>query len=133
MARDNREVFIAAYIAAALWSSSDTDNDGNERQFDDGDFELSDEARDKLEGVAGAFFDAHSEDFLSREAERRGAGACRPAEHAGHDLWLTQNGHGCGFWDGDWNEPFASRLTAAAKAAGGITLYLGDDEMIYAD
>ena len=21
---------------------------------------------------------------------------------AGHDFWLTRNGHGAGFWDGDW-------------------------------
>jgi hypothetical protein len=21
--------------------------------------------------------------------------------HAGHDFWLTRNGHGAGFWDGD--------------------------------
>jgi hypothetical protein len=131
MARDNREVFIAAYIAAALWSSSDTDDDGNERQFDDGDFELSDEARDKLEGVAGTFFDAHSAWFLAQDAERQRQNS-GPAAHAGHDLWLTQNGHGCGFWDGGWNEPNASELTASAKAIGEITLYLGDDDLIYA-
>lgn len=23
---------------------------------------------------------------------------------AGHDLWLTRNGHGAGFWDGDWRD-----------------------------
>jgi hypothetical protein len=23
---------------------------------------------------------------------------------AGHDFWLTRNGHGAGFWDGDWPE-----------------------------
>jgi hypothetical protein len=23
-------------------------------------------------------------------------------EQAGHDFWLTRNGHGAGFWDGDW-------------------------------
>ena len=25
-----------------------------------------------------------------------------------HDFWLTRNGHGAGFWDGDWPEEFNS-------------------------
>lgn len=52
-------------------------------------------------------------------------------EHAGRDFWYTRNGHGCGFWDGDWNEPAASVLTAAAKSAGevyGPVLAEDDDE-----
>lgn len=50
---------------------------------------------------------------------------------AGHDFWLTRNGHGTGFWDGDWPEPHASQLVAAAKAAGSVDVYLGDDGRIY--
>lgn len=33
----------------------------------------------------------------------------------GHDLWLTQNRHGTGFWSGRWPEPLASILTQAAQ------------------
>lgn len=54
-----------------------------------------------------------------------------PWGRAGHDFWLTRNGHGAGFWDGDWPEPFAEKLTAAAKAAGMCNLYAGDDGRIY--
>ena len=25
-------------------------------------------------------------------------------ERIGHDFWLTRNGHGAGFWDGDWDD-----------------------------
>jgi len=50
---------------------------------------------------------------------------------AGHDFWLTRNGHGAGFWDGDWPEPFAAQLTAAAKAFGECNLYAGDDGRLY--
>ena len=39
-------------------------------------------------------------------------------DHAAHDWILTRNGHGCGFWDGDWVEPFASKLTDLCKEAG---------------
>lgn len=54
------------------------------------------------------------------------------AERAGHDFWLTRNGHGCGFWDGDWSEPAASKLTQASKTFGEFSLYVGDDGRIYA-
>ena len=50
---------------------------------------------------------------------------------AGHDLWLTRNGHGAGFWDGDWPEDFGDRLTAAAKALGECWAYVGDDGLVY--
>jgi hypothetical protein len=43
---------------------------------------------------------------------------CSAIARAGHDFWLTRNGHGAGFWDGDWREPSASRLTAAAHKFG---------------
>ncbi|MDI1263882.1 MAG: hypothetical protein PS018_11555 [bacterium] len=50
---------------------------------------------------------------------------------AGHDFWLTRNGHGAGFWDGNWPEPGASYLDARSKASGGIDVYLGDDGKVY--
>lgn len=52
-------------------------------------------------------------------------------ELAGHDFWLTRNGHGSGFWDGGWKEPAATKLTKAAKAFGECNLYVGDDGLIY--
>lgn len=50
---------------------------------------------------------------------------------AGRDFWYTRNGHGCGFWDGDWPEPYASTLTAACKGFGEVDAYLGDDGKVY--
>jgi hypothetical protein len=50
---------------------------------------------------------------------------------AGHDFWLTRNGHGAGFWDGDWPEPFATSLTHASKAFGECYFYFGDDGKLY--
>lgn len=52
--------------------------------------------------------------------------------YAGHDFWLTRNGHGAGFWDGDWPKPYGTQLTKAAKAFGSVSLYLGDNGKIYA-
>ncbi len=42
-------------------------------------------------------------------------------DHAGRDFWYTRQGHGCGFWDGDWDEPAASVLDAAASAYGELS------------
>jgi len=50
---------------------------------------------------------------------------------AGHDYWLTRNGHGAGFWDGDWPEPYAAQLDDSAHAYGTVELYVGDDGKIY--
>ncbi len=38
-----------------------------------------------------------------------------PLSQAGHDLWLTSNRHGAGFWDGDWGE-WGDTLTTLAHA-----------------
>jgi hypothetical protein len=50
---------------------------------------------------------------------------------AGHDFWLTRNGHGAGFWDGDWSEPAATELTRASARAGHVDAYIGDNGQIY--
>lgn len=41
-----------------------------------------------------------------------------PEAQAGHDFWLTRQGAGCGFWDGDWPEVWGDKLTAIAKSFG---------------
>lgn len=50
---------------------------------------------------------------------------------AGHDFWLTRQGHGAGFWDGDWPKAIGEQLTARAKAQGECWPYKGDDGQIY--
>lgn len=53
------------------------------------------------------------------------------ANYAAHDWVLTRNGHGAGFWDGDWAAPFGDLLTAICKAQGEIQGYVGDDGLVY--
>ena len=36
---------------------------------------------------------------------------------AGHDFWLTRNGHGAGFWDGDWPK-YGEMFTKISKGFG---------------
>ncbi len=51
-------------------------------------------------------------------------------EEAGHDFWLTRNGHGAGFFDGAWGKA-GDRLTKAAHTWGEVYLYV-DGGKIYA-
>ena len=51
--------------------------------------------------------------------------------HYGHDFWLTRQGHGAGFWDGDYPEPAATKLTELAQTFGESYLYLGDTGKIH--
>ena len=53
-------------------------------------------------------------------------------DHAAHDFILTRNGHGAGFWDGDWSEPIATKLTELCKKFGEIEIYLSDENLLEA-
>lgn len=51
-------------------------------------------------------------------------------ERAGHDFWLTRNGHGAGFWDRGLGE-LGDTLDAASGVVGEVNAYLGDDGKVY--
>ena len=56
-------------------------------------------------------------------------------EQAAHDLWLTRNGHGAGFWDRDADTYGGASqnniLTRCAKSMGPCDMYQGDDGLLY--
>lgn len=52
-------------------------------------------------------------------------------QRAGQDFWFTRNGHGCGFWDGDWPEHEGEVLTNLSKEFGEVYIYVGDDGQVY--
>ena len=120
------EEMLSAYIEAALWSSADMDGYGEYLDANYGREDLAPEIAKRMRADCAAFMEAHAADI---EAGHFGVGAW---SQAGHDFWLTRCGHGCGFWDGDWPEPQASRLTEACEALGNVDLYVGDDGLIYA-
>jgi hypothetical protein len=59
-------------------------------------------------------------------------------EKIAHDFWLTRNGHGAGFWDGDYKlsefdliyENLGDRLTELAKNFGECNLYVSSQNTI---
>lgn len=111
------ESFTDAYIECALWSSLDDEGE----PLDGGCYELSEQAREVMEGDAKGFFETHSAFWFEHGWSD---------EQAGHDFWLTRNGYGAGFWDRD--REGGDELTEAAKAYGSCDLCIDDDGLIYA-
>lgn len=110
------DAFTKSYIACALWTFVETD--GNS----------SDPDHSELAPHTLALLVKDSEDFQKANAELIG----ESLDHAGHDFWLTRNGHGAGFWDDNWEESRGEKLNQAAKAYQQLDLYRGDDGLIYA-
>lgn len=121
--------FLDGYIVCALWSSSDTDDEkGGDSLY--GKYDATDLAIDTL-----AEMTADCERFAAENAEDLASaiaayGKEDSAGYAGHDFWLTRNGHGAGFWDGDLPEELGERLTKAAEAFGEVNLYVEDGKII---
>lgn len=110
--------FLNAYIAAALWSSTDDNDEPLDANYNAGD--LSGDLMDKMiEDCAAFLAKADIPDNLLPQA--------------GHDFWLTRNGHGTGFWDRPevYGEEKAQELSALAETFGVVDLYVGDDGRIY--
>jgi len=121
--------FTRAYIEAALWSTNDESNEQGGNPLDHN-YTPEDIAPETLETIV-----ADCKRFQEENAKDIAAGEDRldytTSERAGHDFWLTRNGHGCGFWDGDWPKGAEDRLTEASKAFGEVWLYVGDDGRIW--
>jgi hypothetical protein len=122
--------FLQAYVTAALWSSHDESTPDGGEPFDanySAD-DLAPEALAKMQADCDSFVAQFGHLLTEENCTYR---KCPVEEYAAHDFWLNRNGHGAGFWDGDWIEPAASILDKAAKSFGECNLYLGDDGRIY--
>jgi hypothetical protein len=118
--------FTKAYIDCALWSSTDD----NDEPLDAGNHELSNETITSMIQDCKSFQEDNETVLAYWYVE------CGESEdRAGHDFWLTRNGHGAGFWD-RWNSAtdegkIGKALTDASHTYESCDLYLGDDDLIY--
>lgn len=97
-------------------------------------------------GVSDEFLaDNHSLDDVSPCAEKRAAKDCKKFEkkakkflrgltpdQIGHDLFLTRNNYGVGFWDRGLGE-VGDILARLATDMGEVSFYVGDDNKIYSE
>lgn len=119
--------FTRAYIEAALWSTNDDDGEPLDRNYCESDIDADALAKivedcrkfqaDNAADLALAY-DLYPVNEWSHEAQ------------AGHDFWLTRNGHGAGFWDRGIGE-VGDRLSETSRKCSEIWLYVGDDGKIY--
>jgi hypothetical protein len=117
---DDFDVFTRAYVECALWTEQieRDDSDDSDDPIEPID-RIDHDTLDQMFRDCRQFQSWHMADIAGRE------------EDAGHDFWLTRNGHGAGFWDGDWEDSLGERLTSNCKAYGEFELYTGDDGYIY--
>ena len=111
--------FFQAYMECALWSSVNDNGCPLDREYTPQN--IAPEHAEKMLADCQRFYaDNEINAFTDREQKL-----------AGHDFWLTRNGHGAGFWDGTWEEPYATLFTVSAHSFGSDELYVGDDGEIY--
>jgi hypothetical protein len=117
--------FLESYVDCALWLLTDDNGEPVKGQSEQ---DLSPELKDQILADCWGFWteNCHMIGFPHCKS------AQTPAQQAGHDFWLTRNGHGAGFWDGGWTEEIGDTLTTRAKVYGASEWYFGDDGRIYA-
>lgn len=120
------ENMLAAYMACALWSSTDGDPP---EPLDKSGAPFAPETIAAMRDDCARFVDACEERGIIWREHWNG-------DQMGHDLWLTRNAHGTGFWDRyDYHDAEGERIGLAlselASAMGERDLYIGDDGRIY--
>lgn len=111
----NHDKMLSAYLECALWTDEE---------------ELRDDAT--IHDVAKPSRDQASKDCARFLFHFPQAAEFSP-EQLGHDLWLTRNHHGAGFWDRPevYGKKNAEAFTEYAHSLGELYAYWGDDASVY--
>jgi hypothetical protein len=128
---DQVNEFIIGYEECAVWSSTHTPSeDADPIEIDSLEWvsesytigELfTPEALATIREDCEAFI-ANGLDDLLQVVEQPGYSWA----NAGHDFWLTRNGHGAGFWDRGFGE-IGERLSNLARPYGGLDLMVDEE------
>jgi len=116
------EEILKGYLVAMLWSETGSENDDYEHL--DEKFNVDDIDKDSVRVALNdiiAFMDKARDIFTEAELS--------DLEQIGHDLLLTRNHHGAGFWDGDYTN--GEPLTKLCEEMGESKAYAGDDGIVY--
>ena len=115
------DTFTEAYVTCALWLTDEEPKSGAWLQNHPYTTENIDaESLARIVADCEQFQADNCADFTEYELAS-----------AGHDYFLTRNGHGAGFWDGDWEPELGRKLTTYAARRGESSLYIGDDGRLY--
>ena len=116
----NTEIAAQAYKVAALWTDEEelTADDG----FGYSVWDFTREASDSIEAEVDRFI---TDALLAKALDDD-----ENYEQLGHDLWLTRNGHGAGFWDRGTGAK-GEKLTELAKELGEATIWVVGKRVMY--
>lgn len=109
--------YVKDYLITALWSSVDENGNPLDDKY----------SPDNLSPCALLQADKDVTSFVEG-IERTGD---HDVSQLMHDFWLTRNGHGAGFWDGDYEKSLGEALTKLSESFGEVDLYVGDDGLLY--
>jgi hypothetical protein len=115
---NNLDSFTEAYLEAALWSSNDNADDSGGEPLD-ANYDVSDftvKALAEAIRECANFQEEHSHLWTD-------------SSHAGHDFWLSRNGHGAGFFDGPYPRDIRAELQKAAKTYGSCDIYVDSGKL----
>ena len=108
------------YIECMLWADSLEDDQGEEIDFNGISEALSSSITDDIEK-----FISLSNKLIDEALEVDNY----YLENIGHDFWLTRNGHGSGFWDGDIPYQLGDKLTAIAEGFKTFDLWVDNGQL----
>lgn len=119
----NLDNFTVAYLTAALWTSTDEDDTPLDSKFSLKNIDVDNLLQVKNDCVE---FQSNNRSLLDKSYKTLNY----TDTSAGHDFWLTRNGHGAGYWDRGL-ENIGEQLTKAAKDLKESDLYVGDDGKLH--
>ena len=139
------DIMLKHYLTTALWSSIDV-NSKDESNLDDK-YDIDDfskNAYNKSKNDCKQFLtkvetelkkynknvDKSEQYTIYNLSDGKHKTKNRELEMLGHNFWLSRNGHGAGFFDGDYVDEMEKILTKVADSMGGVDLYVGDNGKI---
>ena len=120
------------FLITLLWSSTDDAGEPLERRFDTTDIDNT----DKIDRVLSRFIAAVEADPVLISLDNIEEVTGNDRDRIAHDLCLTINRHGAGFWDGDYSSDgigsgeYGDRLTAISHTFTEIGLYENNDNRL---
>jgi hypothetical protein len=122
---------VQEYLTTALWSSTDETTESGGYPLDDNyDItDVDDVSWDKATKECSEFYRRAKRDLKKIGVD------IEDLIDLGHNFWLTKNGHGSGFWDGDYEEETGKILTDISKSFGprNAMVMEGDREIAIVD
>ena len=120
----NIDEILEGYLEAALWTEEENLTEENE-DLDVNIFNIASGSVEQAKKDIETFIANAGEDAINEAVEKNGL------SHLGHDILLTRNRHGAGFFDHCYNNE--KKMMDAAQCLGEKYIYCGDDGKIYID